>query len=338
MALRTRVNRLAVPVYPDYVTWVGSGSGGSGTTWSGFFNWDGKPTSDIDAKVNFTSSGTLTIDTNASTKRLHGDGPGTVELGSGHSLSSTYQYVGYFGTGTFTQTGGTNSINNYLVVGRESGSNGTYTISNGVLTADTLYVSQEGSGTLNITGTGAGVEVSAKLAFGRNGTLNAVPGSTIHMTGSAVENESTDPDALAGLADLTLIFEGGLTAIDPFEVAGWNMGAVLERFEHNFALDTLQLGGDARVGQVQLVNFFDNHPSWEGSEALYVENLILGSGSYLDLNGLDVFYQNFADLGCAIDLNGGNLWLVPEPGTLAPLEMAVLCLLGYIRRRRKTRK
>lgn len=54
-----------------------------------------------------------------------------------------------------------------------------------------------------------------------------MPGATIHMTGSAFENESTDPADLAGLSNLSLIFEGGSANVDPFEVAGEDMGAVM---------------------------------------------------------------------------------------------------------------
>ena len=61
---------------------------------------------------------------------------------SGGSLSSGYQYVGYQGTGSFTQSGGNNSViwsgtgwnDGQLYLGYYSGSSGTYSLSNGQLT------------------------------------------------------------------------------------------------------------------------------------------------------------------------------------------------------------
>jgi hypothetical protein len=174
-------------------------------------------------------------------------------------------------------------------------------------------VGYDDNGTLNITDPAASITVSSLLYFGPDGTLAAVPGSTIHMTGSAFENESTDSSDLSGLANLTLIFEGGTEDVDPFEVAGEDLGAVREGFYGNFVLGTLQLGGEAGVGQVQLVDLFENQ-FWTGDEALYVENLLLGDGSLLDLNGLNLYYRTFTDLGGTIEMNGGGMFQVSIPG------------------------
>lgn len=265
-----------------------------------------------------------------------GDSSGTYELSGTGQLSAANEYVGYglYGpgaTGIFIQTGGTNTVNGELVLGYYSGADGIYDVSNGNVAAEGLYIGYGGSGTLNISGSGATITVGNLLHFGDDSTFTAVPGSTIHMTGSAFENENTDPSDLAGLANLTLIFEGGSEDIDPFEVAGEDMGAILAGFDTNFALGTLQLCGDAGIGQLQLVDLFDNQTDWIGSEALYVEDLILGSGSYLDLNGLNLYYLDFIDYGGTIDLNGGSLTFVPEPVTLVLLFLGGLALL----RRRK---
>jgi hypothetical protein len=229
---------------------------------------------------------------------------GTYELNAGELLAPG-ETIGQNGTGTFIQTGGTNTSSGILHLGFYAGSSGTYTISAGQLTTDSLYVGYyNGSGVFNISGAAANITVSSLLSFGTNSIFTAVAGSTIHMTGSDFENKSTGPNDLAGLSNLELIFEGGQASIDPFEVASQDDGAVMER---DFTLGTLTLGG-ADIGQVKLVNNYDNQPDWGGGEALYVYNLNIGVGSYLDLNGLNLYYINASiDPTATIVENGGSL-------------------------------
>ena len=61
-------------------------------------------------------------------------------------------YVGYSGTGTFTQSGGTNADANCLYLGYNSGSNGTYSLSGGYLSAYYTCVGYSGSGTFTQSG------------------------------------------------------------------------------------------------------------------------------------------------------------------------------------------
>ncbi|MFB3894663.1 MAG: hypothetical protein ACE15C_21895 [Phycisphaerae bacterium] len=112
------------------------------------------------------------------------------------------------------------------------------------------------------------------------------------------------------------------------EVAGLDMGAVPSGLDDNFALGTLTLGG-ADVGNVKLVDSTDNQPSWSGREALYVSDLVLGSGSSLDLNGINLYYGSLVDNGGTVTLNGGSLTQISEPATLW-----VLALSGWLLRRR----
>ncbi len=251
--------------------------------------------------------------------------------GTVHSLGSTLTLTpgeGFIGSGTIQDpvecqgtisAAGGESINLSGGVNVSGGGSvnlglGTLTVTGGVsevsgsasLAAHDVYVGDSGSGTLNINSSATNITVSNLLHFGIGSTFTAVSGSAIHMTGSAFENESIDPIALAGLSNLTLIFEGGSKDIDPFEVAGEDMGAVMAGLENNFTVNTLQLGGDD-IGQLQLVDIFDNQPSWEGDEALYVENLVIEAGSLLDLNGLNLYYFNGQiDPAAIIDYSSGG--------------------------------
>ncbi len=256
---------------------------------------------------------------------------GTYTLSGSGGLEANNAYIGYRGTGTFNQQGGTNEVNDLLYIGYWSGSNGTYTISGGELIAENLYVGKEGNATFSIENAITNITVSKLLSFGPNAIFNAVEGSVIHMTGSNLENASTNPTNLAGMENLTLIFEGGATDIDLFEVAGEDMGLVdPDGWTSNFALDTLIIGGND-IGQVRLADNFDNQPNWNGSEALYVDTLILGAGSLLDLNGLNLYYRSASiDPSAVILYNGGML--IPEPTSIS----LMLCIIAaFIHKRNK---
>ncbi len=239
---------------------------------------------------------------------------GTYEL-SGGELSTNLLEVGFSADtlGRFIQTDGTNTISNELLVGGAYYSNGEYdqsggttiiggalriggkvttatgaaTLSGGMLTVPDLYVGEKGSGSLNISSPAADITVSNKLAFGAYSTFTAAPGAVIHMTGSAFENENTDPADLAGLSSLELIFEGGAEDIDPFEVAA----AVGGGFGDNFALGALTVGS-VDTGKVQLVDAFDNgNRDVGGSECLFAYEVIINEGSQLDLNSLLLYVE-----------------------------------------------
>ena len=87
------------------------------------------------------------------------------------------------------------------------------------------------------------------------------------------------------------------------------------------------------IGNVKLVDEFDNQPGWGGAEALYVRRLEIGPGSYLDLNGLNLYYLD-GSIGPAalVVLNGGRLVQIPEPAMLGLLGLGGAA--GLCRRRR----
>jgi len=146
------------------------------------------------------------------------------------------------------------------------------------------------AGELAFENAAAVLTVSERLVLNETAIVTAAPGAQIHMTGSAVENHSTDPEALAGLGELELIFEGGAEDIDPLEVAGQDRGELPGGLRGNFALGTLTVGSAIDIGRVQLVDLVDNQPGFVGSEALYVDHLNIAAGSTLDLGGLNLYY------------------------------------------------
>jgi len=265
---------------------------------------------------------------------------GTYRLSGAAQLSSKEVVVGYAGRGAFLQDGGVNTIQGTLwIEGVPTPPDMTgltlYEISAGTLVAENVFVGWELPGVLLISGAAADITVSDTLYFGPNSIFVAVAGTTIHMTGSAFENEAESPEQLPGLNELELVFEGGSEDIDPFEVAGQDRGADMDGFLDNFALAALTIGG-ADVGQVQLVDEYDNWGDGDGNELLYVESLYVGPGSLLDLNGEKLYYLTATvEPGATVVENGGALVPIPEPSTLLLAALGLLGLVGWTWRRRR---
>ena len=79
--------------------------------------------------------GTLTLATTA--------GNGAYSLSAG-SLSAQYdEFVGYTATGNFTQSGGTNAIDDVLYLGYYPGSHGTYSLNGGMLSIAGINAARE---------------------------------------------------------------------------------------------------------------------------------------------------------------------------------------------------
>ena len=142
--------------------------------WSEEASWGGTaPTSSDDAYI--TNNGTALIDMNGGTCSTLYLGysagqTGAVDILSGNFTASVNEYVGYNGTGSVLQTGGTNYFGNVLSIGNRSGSTGTYSLSGeGVLTGGSVYVGgYNGTGRLELINP----EVYVKyLSLGIKGTL-----------------------------------------------------------------------------------------------------------------------------------------------------------------------
>jgi fibronectin-binding autotransporter adhesin len=98
--------------------------------------------------------------------------------------------TGWYGNGTFTQSGGTVTAASYCIVGRQTGSTGSYAISGGLLqqtgAGQLLIIGEQGSGTLSVSGSGL-VTAATRLQVGGgaglgNGTVNlgaGVSGGTV---------------------------------------------------------------------------------------------------------------------------------------------------------------
>jgi autotransporter-associated beta strand protein len=100
---------------------------------------------------------------------------GTIEMTGGDLSAGDDQNIGYSGTGTFTQTGGTNSALG-LFLGYNSGSTGTYNLSGAAQLSATYESIGSLDGTGTFTQTGGTNSISAVIFVGQNsnstGTYN----------------------------------------------------------------------------------------------------------------------------------------------------------------------
>ncbi len=153
--------------------------------------------------------------------------PGTLLLGGETSDLGTYnlsgngalqadnsgEIVGYNGRGSFNQTGGSNETDE-INVGFSAGSNGTYTISGGTVTVNNFVdigYSSGGTGTLSVSGTGN---------FTVNGLLEIYSASTNSVT---VDGGSLNALSLTNEATLT-VTKGFMNADGATFMSGSTLG------------------------------------------------------------------------------------------------------------------
>ena len=170
---------------------LGANAGSSGT-----YTMTGGTLSAVNAYVGANGSGTMNQSAgNATFSNTLFVSTATGSIGtynlSGGSLNAAELYVGGDGAGTLNQTGGAISIQSNgstqgaLVVGSSAGSNGTYNLGAGSISAQVLGIGGGGTGTFNQTGGTATSSASLLVgnSAGSRGTYNLSGGSL--STGTA---------------------------------------------------------------------------------------------------------------------------------------------------------
>ncbi len=159
---------------------------GQAGDWSAPGNWtSGVPTASTTAYI--TNGGTATVTLPGATyNQLWLDGAagsGALNMISG-SLTGSDCQIGNTRTGTFTQSGGTNSVTGELCLGYNSSGNGTYNLSGtGILSSQIECAGSSGTGTFNQTG---GTNLAYGLLYvggGSNGAYN-LSGPALHSASS----------------------------------------------------------------------------------------------------------------------------------------------------------
>ncbi len=296
------------------------------------------------------SAGALSVGQRGAATFTHSNGQVTVSdvlmVRAGGGLTSRYDLSGLgvvdaddisvTAGGIFEQVGGSVSVEGNLAIA--GATQGIYNLAGGSLTAQTIKVGGKygGPGHLNITDASAQIRAEYSLVLYADASLTAVPGTRIHMGGNPngawFDNHSQNPSTVAGLRNVTLIYDGGEQwEWDKFEVAAADLGPTVEGYEAGFELAELAVGGS--ISNLRLVDYRTSQPGG-GDAAVYVRRLYVGPDSALDLNGHTLYYMH-ADIDPAAEiiLRGGALIQseVPEPTTLALLAIGGVLL---VRRRR----
>jgi autotransporter-associated beta strand protein len=137
---------------------------------------------------------------------------GTLQIPSGSLASNNSFYVGYSGSGSVAQSGGTNSVSPFgaLTLGYSAGSSGTYSLSGGSLFAFYEELGESGSGSFTQSGgTNTNLASASGLTLGDNpgssGTYNltgsgllSAPGETIGNSGSGSFTHSGGTNSVSG--------------------------------------------------------------------------------------------------------------------------------------------
>jgi hypothetical protein len=144
---------------------------------------------------------------------------GSYSLSGSASLNSQLSLVGYQGTGSFTQSGGTHTVSNYLELGTSSGATGFYSLSNSsaVLSTTNTLVGYQSIG--SFTQSGGTHSVSDSLSLGT--TLGAT--GFYSLSGAAVLSTT---NTLVGDSDAgTFLQSGGTHSVSDNLSIGTTLGA-----------------------------------------------------------------------------------------------------------------
>ena len=265
-----------------------------------------RPTDGADHTVTYNVGSPLTL------TQLNVDvtgGPGTTMATlsmSANNLTSSNEWIGYSGRGTFEQSGGTNTIatgSGFLDVGVFAGAKGTYNLSGtGSLVVNTIeYIGDIGTGVFNQTGgknSISGPTPNLYLGYNAMGT-----GGTYNLSGGAIST-------IEGLEAV------GYKSVGTFNQSGGTNDAsyltVAENATGTYTLSggTLSILNYENVGQAAAGTFNHTGGTNKAGFELNLGGLASSTGTY-SLSGTGILsaaseYIGFAGPGTFTQTGGSN--------------------------------
>ncbi len=248
---------------------------------------------------------------------------GSYSLSRPSVLNAPYQYVGYTGSGVFTQLGGNNNSYGSLFLGFGARAVGAYNLASGSLAAAAAYVGYSGTGTFSQSGGTNNLATSSNnwLCLGYNlgssgsynlngaGVLSAASES-VGYYGSGTFTQSGGSNAVAGNGGIyigtsnqsngsyTLTGSGTVTA--PLVAVGSSTGTGA----------FTQSGGTCNVVELDINYAASLGPPWSlggsGTYTLGGAGLVIATREYVGSSGSASFVQT-SGVNSTGDLNIGSL-------------------------------
>ena len=233
--------------------------------------------------------------------------------------AENWEYVGFSGSGVFTQSGGTNNSIVVLALGYRIGSSGTYNLSGGQVLVDEEWVGSQGSGTFTQSG-----GTNTLLGYQGNGDpLQVNNGGTYSLTGGFL---SSPTEGIGWFSEGNFTQTGGINAVtNALDVGGYYYNGSAT----GGGPGTYSLSGRGHlsapteiVGYTGQGTFTQTGGTNTVSGTLYLSWLPGGSGTYnLDGGQLVVWGISQGTGNAVFNFNGGTLQASDSFATNLPMAM-----------------
>ncbi len=224
-----------------------------------------------------------------------GGSNGTFQLGGG-SLAASLEFVGNGGTGAFTQSGGTQTIGNFLTMAQAAASSGSYT-----LTGGSLY-----------TASAENIGLFGNANFAQSGGTNSTTNAYIGKNSGAAGTYNLSGSGLFSTQSISV----GYSGTGAFgQTAGTNVAPTLTVGDQSGGVGTYTLSGSGTlsagtetIGNLGTGTFTQNGGTNSISTALYFGQFVGSSGTYTLSAGLLVAPSIIQGAGTGIvNVTGGTL-------------------------------
>jgi RHS repeat-associated protein len=167
----------------------------------------------------------------------------------------------------------------------------------------------------------ASMQVTGSLDVGGAGAVSVAAGGTLEISGDLLGN-TTNVDDFSPLGNV--VFDSSSASVanpQHLEAMSAELGASQAGFSHNFAYGSLTVPDG---GYLQLVDQSHNS-SGTGAEAVYADQLSLGAGATLDLNGRNLYVRS-DQIDPTATVLGGTVTVVSAGGAISNDTPVTACL------------